>query len=741
MKKYKSILLIVLLFSIQLKAQDDLTNMKKYWFYHYRLVNDFLAKGDKQGESEPMGQRALGASNSSTAKWGDQTICLAQYISVLATEYKLLHDRSQPTDTTVQELYYALRAFNRLDYTAETNTSYCTDANSLNGFFMRDDVSYNFLINHPKLAQGVTSGRIVNIVKSDYLAHLNTGDRGDEMSQDQVMHLMGAFALVRTCIPLGVSYKINGISQPLNVADPNADIYQEAINITDRIISYIKNSSWIIYIPHTAVNTKVYQGSDAYYIAYGFAEAANYIKWGSSSNLIYFPVVHRYSNPNYQDALSETSCVTPLPFTWMMNGQNAINFIHDDYKRDLIATVGDSWYTHSLIISTVKPVQIISFIKLDWRHPLKLFTEITTAFVNALELPKPVTLSEVSSKVKGINPYNYYHFPLLYQALHGNNAFNYISPNTYTSLLNLAPPCGPYNYSYPNNSSTYEWTADSRVYDAEDRGKGTTDSYGEYNGLDYMLYYNLYHLAADNIIQPTVPTVNYMDRVITIPFPTTDNPPFGTATNPANLIAFNTITASNIANSNSVVTYRAGSSIVLKPGFTAKSGSVFHAYIQPTDPSTCGEYINTNNRSSTPDYTRQTTFVNYPKSASTEYAYSSEVTTPTNDNKNNEVSKNTTSATSVNTQNAPETMQTVSGILVNPNPNNGTFQLMVTHKNQSIGVKEIKVYDMMNNIVWSIGSAEDAVFNIDISGYKPGIYYVRSVNTLGEVEMKKLIKQ
>jgi len=42
MKKYKHILLIAVVFSMQHRIQgqvqvDDLANIKKYWFYRYRL--------------------------------------------------------------------------------------------------------------------------------------------------------------------------------------------------------------------------------------------------------------------------------------------------------------------------------------------------------------------------------------------------------------------------------------------------------------------------------------------------------------------------------------------------------------------------------------------------------------------------------------------------------------------------------------------------------------------------------
>lgn len=76
-----------------------------------------------------------------------------------------------------------------------------------------------------------------------------------------------------------------------------------------------------------------------------------------------------------------------------------------------------------------------------------------------------------------------------------------------------------------------------------------------------------------------------------------------------------------------------------------------------------------------------------------------------------------------------------------PNPNNGAFEIVLTHNSQAVGVKELKVYDMMGKLIWSTGPSANTVFSIDISEYPSGIYYVRSINELGETGTKKLIKQ
>ena len=66
---------------------------------------------------------------------------------------------------------------------------------------------------------------------------------------------------------------------------------------------------------------------------------------------------------------------------------------------------------------------------------------------------------------------------------------------------------------------------------------------------------------------------------------------------------------------------------------------------------------------------------------------------------------------------------------------------MVTRNEKPIGVKEVKVFDIMGKEVWSVGASSNSMFDIDISQYSQGVYYVRSVNDQGDVDIKKLIKE
>ncbi len=159
------------------------------------------------------------------------------------------------------------------------------------------------------------------------------------------------------------------------------------------------------------------------------------------------------------------------------------------------------------------------------------------------------------------------------------------------------------------------------------------------------------------------------------------------------------ITSTQAFNSGLTNTYRATDEIVLLPGFvaTATPGSNFKAYIHPCNlPGNSFRKLETNNNNST---IQQSTLIGKAQSLA-----------------NNNI-----------------------GII--PNPNNGTFQISVTKNNQAVGVKEVKVYDIMGKVIWENITPIGNLFKVDISGYSRGIYYVRAINEMGEVEVKKLIKQ
>ncbi|WP_343636322.1 T9SS type A sorting domain-containing protein [Fluviicola sp.] len=131
--------------------------LAKYWFYRWRLRNDFMVMGEGPGQSLVADVR-----NKWRAQymlWGDVTIMHGYYLTMLALEHKILQDKGRWADlkNNERELYYAIKAFERLDRVAETFYSsepgfdeiYRTGDSRLpedvNGYFFRDDVPPDFL--------------------------------------------------------------------------------------------------------------------------------------------------------------------------------------------------------------------------------------------------------------------------------------------------------------------------------------------------------------------------------------------------------------------------------------------------------------------------------------------------------------------------------------------------------------------------------------------------------------------
>jgi hypothetical protein len=518
----------------------------------------------------------------------------------------------------------------------------------------------------------------------------------------------------------------------------------------------MKNNShngqnWVVKNPNTG--NLVPDGPKLRFLSYGVAEAGCFIEDPTTHADPWAIPVH--SCNTYHNWQSKAAAG---PWMLFRGPANFSMFSSEDYKMDELAAIGHSWWSDAIPTIQLNPVQVwVSFFQ-NWHWPPS-WQDVLQTFTQVFIVP-PVNETETDlafrSKFR-----RYEHLSMVHQILHSGTG-NPIPKCLYQKLLNTAPNCGPYNYGYSaGNASTYEWSSDSRTYDSERcgtylvdvpyfpphtsppfihhyAGEDKIDSfYGEYNGLDYMLIYNLFHIIEGN----KAATVNYMDRDVSLNYPTISGA--GNTSNPVVIEGFNSIVASNTIASNTDVTYRAGNEIALLPGFSSTSTSGFHAYI---DPFTCSEDgyrnmtlgANDTNQVSPSDnivaYTEQTSFVNYPKQAD-ETKYN----TKADNNKPIVIANN---QTVVSKKQITETKpQAVSGVNIVPNPSNGVFQVVITHNNSFIGVKELKIYDVFGKMVWQTGASGNTAYAVDLSAYPNGIYYIHSTNELGEKETKKLVKQ
>jgi hypothetical protein len=291
---------------------DDAANLRKYADYRTRLRSEFItvSANDEPGTNLPAGKR-----QGSTLFWSDTTINLGAYLSMLATEYKLLAGR-QPQNalTTARELLYALKALDRLDRTAESyfrpdGSSAETD---LNGFFIRDDVTNESLAKFPLAG--------ASAAESDTTTPFGgkPGYRSTEMSQDQVWHLLVGLALVTELVDFAG-----------DLDGAQVDFRARAKAVTHRILSYMRaEDNWRTQNP--IFGTDVLRGGDwdaRRVFSYGFATAGNWITSHEDASQTTYPNLH-----------NETSYAAKTPFRLARVAKK------DNYNQRSLATVGDINY-------------------------------------------------------------------------------------------------------------------------------------------------------------------------------------------------------------------------------------------------------------------------------------------------------------------------------------------------------------------------------------------------------------
>ena len=461
---------IVILFSTLLLAQESYAqtpqlNEEKYWAYRDRLRNEFMIGiGPGMGMSIPASVRdTVGG----ILQWTDCTIAHGQYIAVLALEYAILDSRSYDTDQTIEELFYALYALNRLDYTAEP---FFGGQPSLNGFFMRDDISEDSLdmdevLEH--LNQDLPEHKITGL-DSDFMDEI---PRNNEESLDQAILLITGLAMVNKWVPEDVVYEEDGEAQEFQ--DFETSLNLEAGHMINRIVNYMKEGDsstvhldpsdpnlygiqgyafdFIIKNPVTMI--AVLRGENAFLISKGFTSAK----------------YHTTGLPSPTTDLSSDTMASALFLTY--EGYIVPN--DQDFKIINLNAMANYW-------------------------PGGLQEDSTNSDYNARNLGPRAQFQ------------GYEWIPMLHQLMFGqeeNYLMSELPPDTtyyndpagfYEYLLNLAPPEGPYNYEnglYPN----WEWSSTSRTIQPNRRGEMSTAFKGNYDGLDYMLYYNMHTLVQKSL--------------------------------------------------------------------------------------------------------------------------------------------------------------------------------------------------------------------------------------------------
>lgn len=428
-------------------SQTPGLNREKYDIYRGRLLDGFMVSspGNEPGTNIPASVRNI---YNRQMRWGDATINLSNYMAVLATEYALQKREGEPAGQTLKELHFALLAMERLDAGAGTFYGDSSIRYAPDGFFKRDDVPDTFTRDWVWKNPAFKEYPLVRSDFADQNIYLN------EMSQDQVWNLIIGLSLISHLVDDTSYYNI-----PEYYGHNAYTLSQRSMMAAFRIIRAMQARKcfrlpligrnevclqyWHLRNPFTG--RAVMRGSNPNFLKYGFAESGNYITgyafgdmhWGNSaSGAIWYNL----------------SAIGQYLQRFVPGGH-----LEYMYYMGTTATVGNIWSTRRLV-------------RLFNRHMEFPFTDYP----------------------------QYEHLALISCVLHGDCPKILDKERArYENLLNIAPVSGPLNYgSSPGYTMVYEWSSINRFVWPHRRGTGTSVFLqGEYNGLDYLLLYNLYKLV------------------------------------------------------------------------------------------------------------------------------------------------------------------------------------------------------------------------------------------------------
>lgn len=165
------LLLLVTAWPLLTHAQDypHIRMMAKYNDYRERLENEFLIVSEDveyYGVNIPAVDRRTNKWGRDILGWSDGNSNFNNYISFLVTEIELLKRNKETYEHSLAQLYYAMLALERLDLYSEYNlrtyhnkkilyegdsiSNYIRYPADINGFMIRDDVSFGFWQAHHK---------------------------------------------------------------------------------------------------------------------------------------------------------------------------------------------------------------------------------------------------------------------------------------------------------------------------------------------------------------------------------------------------------------------------------------------------------------------------------------------------------------------------------------------------------------------------------------------------------------
>jgi hypothetical protein len=656
--------------------------IEKYWHYRDRLKY-FVTPGSLfNGESMVAGIRNLiGKHDSTKMSFGQESVYLGYYMSVLATEYKLLSDNNADgannakMNQDLKELCYALHAYiYQMDFNEQQcyNKPYC----DFDGFFVRSQIPDYFV--NPNCMEGLINYQNLNNFgeltyensawdpnnyyfgnssnplpygKPGYInAVTPTVSEGFEpMSQDEAIGLLMGLTLIVKYIPDG-NFQITGLDNHnlfefLFSQDPNyCNIRHIAQEIIYRIVRYI--------------------GSGGFYTE-GDAERG----WCTEEYVptpwqIYKPNCEPVGYKNGGDVLAFAYPLTVMAHTWSYP---------ENYSYG-VEPPGWNAYTVSALLGLQNAGN-------DWMG----CTVAALSNVNDASVPPNDFLKVVSS---------YYNWDPFYVLLRAD-LFDQLEPEELPNAFNLmvnAPCEGPYKYSDAIKGNDGWCTSYRWHFDITEQLNGRPNDFnGNYNGLDYMLLLNLSLIQLSN---------NVCNLTGNVPFYDASLPGFmGDDNNIYQFSCVNTIESNQVFQnySNSINhqsangTYTSRTAIILKPGFKVENGARFHAIVWGSNP-----------------------YLDYQEGITCDYS-------------------NTTKSLNIDIVDEKSNNDTVS-YSVFPNPTSGNIE--VSYKESKVNAS-ISIYDAFGRIIY-LCTTQTFPLQINLTGNKPGLYFVK-ITTNENSYTKKII--
>ena len=616
--KNNIILLFVFIFSLQSISQNYFNESmttdlhEKYWFYRDRLKY-FVIPGEGPGNSIVFSARNFWESNKFAL--GDQTIDLGFYIAILATEYKELND-SFERNQTLTELYYAINAFERLDL-CETNDPWFKDVAYHDGFFMRHDIDlmngdadpdYDY-INFgmpPDIKYNTQNpGMPAYVEDIDFGENITQNKKeGVAMSQDQAAFMIMGLGMVNKCLPYGEISFYNTVTGDNN---PPFNFVEAANENINNIGDYIANVSldngppffdlmdmedgtyWelVAYNIWPYPSPLILEDIPSYWTT--FDPNGNLVQKGAWSYLSRYgfkKAIEKLTTHNIQTLFPNDISIDDGSVLWKAYAVNAPTENHfNRVWASALASIGKSWNIWGVLDTDERIYELLDDEDQQFLYLLMyiLFqgddTDANTYYINdGTGLP---------------------------------NNFSHINTELiiHDDLLQTAPWCGPYEFIGDNNTDMLHfdfcdcdlprmasdgWASQNRFRNgrSEQNGDDPLGAYrGNWPGLDYMLLYNLFHYYLNwwyGWDYGYIPYRNMINSVSDQEYPYAENGSYiGTASNPANLRAFNSFeyngTISEENGNNGELNLIAGESIKLTPGFHVYQGGHFSAKIEEFD--------------------------------------------------------------------------------------------------------------------------------------------------------------